>query len=214
MACSSHPHAATHLGLCAACLLEQALTFETAGGSNLPKPLTIQLPLGCSPAASVFLVTAHASDPRLLRLKRWHAPAPAGFLAGFERLAGEFAGWNPEGIAVPLAAGIDGAQRPWVLSEFRQGVPMLERLHAGRLDPDAAAAMLLRLRAVTRRAHERGLGHGSLVAGNVIVHPGSSGACLIDFGIAPLLAEPPDHAALVAADLAGFDALDRAVRGL
>ena len=101
-----------------------------------------------------------------------------------------------------------------MLSEFRQGLPILERLRAGRLDPDAAAGVLARLRAVTRQAHERGLGHGSVVPGNVIVQPGSPEACLIDFGIAPLLAESADHAAFVSADLAGFDALDRAVRAV
>lgn len=225
MACVSHPQAATYLGLCAACLLEQALpsNIDNDGTRNLSldassqllsgaTSLTVQLPLGSSASASIFLVQNQNAEPHLLRLKRWHKPAPVGFLPGFARLVAQFAGWNHDEIAVPSVAGIDKVGRPWMLSEFRQGLPLLESVTRGRLSPDAAAAVLVRLLAVTRRAHSRGLTHGSIVPGNVIVHPKSGSAYLLDFGLAPLLADSTDHRASVSSDLTGFAALERALR--
>jgi serine/threonine protein kinase len=174
-------------------------------------PLTIQLPLGCTASASVFLVRAKTSDLRLLRLKRWHRPAPLGFVAGFEQFVTQVADWNHEDVVVPFAAGIDAAGRAWVLSDFRQGLPILESVKTGRLQPDSAAAVLVRLLGITRTAHARGLAHGSIVPGNVIVHPDSGAAYLLDFGLAPLLADSMDRAGFVSSDLAGFAALERAL---
>ncbi len=204
------------------CLLEQALPFDLAadpnqggadGGRPLSgtAPLTIQLPLGSTTSASVFLVRAQTSDLRLLRLKRWHRPAPPGFLVRFDQLVAQFADWNHEDIAVPFAAGIDAAGRAWVLSEFRQGLPILESVKTGRLHPDRAAAVLVRLLGITRTAHTKSLTHGSIVPGNVIVHPQSEAAYLLDFGLAPLLADSMDRAGFVSSDLAGFAALERAL---
>ena len=205
------------------CLLEQALPFDdvaadpnqagAGGGRPLSgtAPLTIQLPLGSTTSASVFLVRAQTSDLRLLRLKRWHRPAPPGFLVRFDQLVAQFADWNHADIAVPFAAGIDAAGRAWVLSEFRQGLPILESVKTGRLHRDRAAAVLVRLLGITRTAHAKSLTHGSIVPGNVIVHPQSETAYLLDFGLAPLLADSMDRAGFVSSDLAGFAALERAL---
>jgi hypothetical protein len=50
--CARHPHAVAHAGHCPACLLEHAV--EAAPGET--GILTIQLPLGRSASASVWLV--------------------------------------------------------------------------------------------------------------------------------------------------------------
>jgi serine/threonine protein kinase len=174
-------------------------------------PLTIQVPLGRTTSASVFLVRAQTSDRRLLRLKRWHRPAPRGFLGRFDQLVAQLADWNHEDVAAPFAAGIDAADRAWVLSEFRQGLPILEGVKTGRLGSERAAAVLVRLLGITRAAHARGLMHGSIVPGNVIVHPGSGAAHLLDFGLAPLFADSIDRAGFVSSDLEGFAGLARAL---
>lgn len=205
MSCIRHPRAAGSQGLCAACLLEQALPLSGMSA------LTIQVPLGSTDSASVFLVRAETSDRRLMRLKRWHGPAPRQFLAGFEPLTAQLTDWNHEDVPLPVSAGVDAAGRAWVLSEFRQGVPILDGVKTRRLHAEAAAAVLSRLLATVRTAHTRGLMHGSIVPGNVIVDQQSGAAYLLDFGLAALFAGAMDVPALVRSDLAGFAALERAL---
>jgi tRNA A-37 threonylcarbamoyl transferase component Bud32 len=102
---------------------------------------------------------------------------------------------------------VDAAGCPSVLTEFRQGVPILDRVKSGRLDGGEALTRLDSLAAVIGRAHAHGLGHGSIVPGNLIVGPGAGEARLLDFGLTPLLAAEDDYATLVAADLAGLAAM-------
>ncbi len=64
------------------------------------------------------------------------------------------------------------------------------------------------------RAHARGLVHGSIVPGNVIIPPGTAAACLLDFGLAPLFTVPGDEVAFASGDIAGFAALARTLREL
>jgi serine/threonine protein kinase len=179
-----------------------------------PRYLTIQIPLGESASASVFLVKGEHPDLRFLRLKTWRRPAAPGFLARFQLLREQLEGWDCDAIVLPLAASLDATGRPSVLSGFRQGVPIVDRVKSGRLDPEDACARLTPLVELTHRAHARGLVHGSIVPGNVIIPPDSAAACLLDFGLAPLFAVPGSEAAFASGDLAGFDALARTLREL
>ena len=217
--------AATHHSYCAACLLEEALTpAGTVGAASMEaidekqtggtRHLTIQMPLGESASASVFLVQGEYPDLQFLRLKTWRRPAAPGFLARFQQLRKQLAGWDCDAIVPPLAASIDATGCPSVLSAFRQGVPIVDRVKSGRLDPEHACARLTPLIELTHRAHSRGLVHGSIVPGNVIIPPDSTAACLLDFGLAPLFAMPGGEAAFASGDLAGFDALARTLREL
>ena len=225
MACTRHRIATTHRGYCAACLLEEALapaeavaptsmvaTDEKHRGGT--RQLTIQVPLGESASASVFLVKGEGPALRLLRLKTWRRPAPAGFLARFHELQARLEDWASEGIVPPLAASVDATGCPSVLCEFRQGVPILDSVRSGRLDPEDAIARLTPLIALTHSAHARGLVHGSIVPGNVIVQRDSASAYLLDFGFAPLFGVPVNEVAFASADLAGFAALARTLQGL
>ena len=216
--------ARTHGGYCAACLLEEALapaeavaptstveTDETHRGGT--RHVTIQVPLGQSASASVFLVKGEGPALRLLRLKTWRRPAPAGFLSRFHQLQARLEEWASEGIVPLLAASVDATGCPSVLSEFRQGVPLLDSVRSGRLDPEDAIARLTPLIALTHSAHALGLVHGSIVPGNVIVQRDSASAYLLDFGLAPLFGVPVNEVAFASADLAGFAALTRMVQG-
>jgi hypothetical protein len=225
LACTRHPLAATHRYFCAACLLEEALTPSgTVGVASIKaidqkhsggtRHLTIQMPLGESASASVFLVKGEYPDLQFLRLKTWRRPAAPGFLARFQQLQEQLEGWDCEAIVPPLAASIDATGCPSVLSGFRQGVPIVDRVKSGRLDPEDACARLTPLIELTHRAHARGLIHGSVVPGNVIIQPGSASGWLLDFGLAPLFAVPGSEAAFASGDLAGFDALARILRQL
>ena len=214
MACPRHPSAASHHQYCPACLLQQALAPADAVGAISMEALQIQVPLGGSPSASVFLARREGRDPRLLRLKIWHAPAPPDFLDRFQDLQARLAAWPQAAIPAPLAARVDAAGCPSVVSEFRQGTPILDRVRSGGLDATAALASLRAITDVILAAHGRGLVHGSVVAGNVLVGRGSTSLFLVDFGLAPLLAGLEDHGSTAADDVAGFDVLNRALQDL
>ena len=220
MACERHP-AAGEFGLyCPACLLEEALAAPApfaGGGSADPtadedidfEQLTIQLPLGRSEAASVFLVTQATVPGRLYRLKAWRSPAASGFVDRVRRLKVQLAGWQEPAVDAPLAALVDATGCPSIVGPFRRGMPILDVLHSGNLDARAAAAHIDSLAQVVVRAHARGLPHGSIVPGNVMVHAGT--AYLLDFGLTGLLRPSTSQADLMASDLAGLAALERAL---
>jgi len=209
--CIRHPGAARHRGHCAACLLEEALA-PTPPLAQPDGTITIHVPLGRTVSSSVFLVRGDGPVVRLLRLKTWHAAAPEDFTERFERLQRQLSEWHHEAIPVPLAASVDAAGRPSVLSEFHQGVPIVDRVEAGGLAPAEAEACLTRLLAATHDGHERGLVHGSIVSGNIIVAARCTLAYLLDFGHAALVAPEGADAPTASDDYAGFDRLIRAVR--
>ena len=214
MACHRHPNAASFRGHCAACLLEDALAPEHDERDVRTRLVTIQVPLGETASSTVFLVKTEDPTPRLLRLKTWRRPAVAGFLARFHRLQTQLEVWACEDIERPLAASLDAAGCPSVLTVFRQGVPILDRVKSGRLEREEAVASLTPLIAMIVSGHARGLVHGSIVPGNVIVDAVSASARLLDFGHATLMAPSENGAALAAADLAGFAELARTLREL
>ena len=223
MACVRHPSAAAHGPYCAACLLEEALATGSDGVANPTSTpakrhdpetgqLTVLLPLGVSASASIFLVRVHSRPSRLLRLKAWRAAAPPDFIPRFHELRARLDDWTDRPIDPPIAASMDAEGRPSVLSEFRQGIPILDAVRSGTVDRPDALARLASLAELTRSAHRRGLIHGSIVGGNVIVQPSAPGAWLLDFGLAALLMIRGDSGPLASADIAGFARLAQAVR--
>jgi hypothetical protein len=171
--------------------------------------LTIQVPLGRSATASVFVVRSGERTSRLLRLKMWHAPAPSTFLDRVQDLQERLAAWPQDAMPPPLGASVSADGCPSVVSEFRQGMPITERVRSARLDSGALLRSLQSLFALTLTAHARGLVHGSVAGGNVLVERESSDLCLLDFGLAPLLAPEVPDTQFAASDIVGFTALER-----
>jgi len=202
--CSRHPAAAAVRGHCPVCLLEAAIAspqgMETATGTSF----TIQVPLGESEAALVFLVRGDSTARGLLRLKRWRTPAPAGFIEGFERLKGQLEEWRPPTIVMPVTAWVDRRGCPSVVTEFRQGMPLLESVKSGRLDPERARSGLRQLEEILDAAHQRGVAHGSVVPGNVFSSRPDRAPYLLDFGFAVLLSGPIAPSDWAAADRQGL----------
>ena len=205
MTCKRHPVADMRDGFCAACLFENALA--TTEPDIDARQLTIQVPLGRTASTSVFLVKSDGPPVRLLRLKTWRRQAPPDFVAGFRALQDQLESWGPERLDRLVAVRIDKQGCPSVLSEFSLGIPILDRVRSGKLDPDDAIARLHPLAAIIQRAHARGLAHGSIVPGNIIVDAESSQARLLDFGLTPLMSANQDALALAADDLSGLAAL-------
>lgn len=185
------------------CLLEAALT-SSEPGETTTGGFTIQVPLGESQTASVFLVREDAAAPRLLRLKRWRTPAPAGFIDGFERLRAQLQEWQPPAIVLPVTAWVDATGCPSVVTDFRQGMPLLESVRSGWLHPDRAGSGLGQLQEILEAAHQRGLAHGSVVPGNVFSARPDGAAYLLDFGFATLFSGPGTPSDWAAADRDGL----------
>ena len=214
MTCRRHPSAASHQGHCAACLLEGALAPRAWSAPHEGDVFTVLLPLGGNASSSVFLVKADDPAVRLLRLKTWHTPAPPDFMPRFERLQRQWSEWDPEALPGPLAARVDDSGRACVLSEFHQGLPILERVENGTLVSTKAVACLGTLLELTRKAHERGLVHGAIKSGNIIVCARTDRAYLLDFGHVALVGPEGHERPDASADVAGFDRLIHAVETL
>jgi hypothetical protein len=211
--CSRHPAAGHVGGYCAACLIEGAL----AAGDDHPAAVggfTIQVPLGESDAASVFLVRGEAPSPRLLRLKRWRTQAPAGFIERFTELRAQLERWDQPAIVMPVTAWMDTAGCPSVLTEFRQGMPLLDAVSSEWLSADLAIAGLRHLHEVVSAAHARALAHGSIVAGNVCTARPDKAPYLLDFGFARLLSPASPVSSTAESDLHGLARIEAALRAL
>lgn len=212
MACAKHPLAGGRAGPCPVCLLEQAL-----GGSHVvapPRHLTVCLPLGITGAASVYLVRQEAPTAALLRLKTYHREAPADYLNRFGTLRERLNRDLDSAVVVPLAASVDGVGRPSVLSEFRRGVPVLDAVNSGAVPSDVAVSLIFAVAGVLEDAHARGLAHGSLVSGNVLVRPDVDAVFLVDFGLAALLVPELAPGVMISRDRTALATLIEAVRSL
>jgi hypothetical protein len=188
------------------CLLEQALAPPTV------RDLIIQVPLGHSADASVFLVRQEAPSPALLRLKVWRRTAPAGFPEAVAELTRILEDLAEPVIVPPMTAYLDAIGRPVVLSAFRQGLPMLHAVQSGSLEPGVAMVLLDSLVSTLGRCHTADLAHGSIVPGNVMASPDGAAAFLVDFGLGPLSGGTSQGCA--ATDVAGVSALASAVRAM
>jgi serine/threonine protein kinase len=144
-------------------------------------------------------------------LKTWRRSAPPDFLDRFHRLQADLALWGAEDIDRPIAVRIDKHHRPSVLSEFRRGVGILDRVRFGTLDSKEAIDRLDPLIALVKQGHVRNLTHGSIVPGNVIIDARSGRARLLDFGLTPLLVPQLESQTFAANDLDGFAALTQAL---
>ena len=148
----------------------------------------------------------------MLRLKTWRTPAPADFLARVTELQERLDDWGHPRVPRVLASWLDDTGCPAVLSEFRQGVPILDAVTAGTLDFLRAQALLSALRDVLSAAHARGLAHGSIGSGNVVVRSGANEADLLDFGMHVARSQSRDHACLAETDWRDLTSLERSLR--
>ena len=174
---------------------------------------TIQVPLGATDASTVFLATGEWPWRRLLRLKTWRRRAPVDFARRFAALQSALERMHDEAIVMPLAAWTDAEGRPCVLTEFRQGLPLLDCVESGRLAPGDARDALRVLQGKTGAAHGRGLAHGSIGPGNVFWRRDGSGF-LLDFGLAPAITTDEPPIPWPRSDVAGFASLERLLRQL
>jgi tRNA A-37 threonylcarbamoyl transferase component Bud32 len=154
----------------------------------------------------VYLVRQDAPAGGLLRLKTWRHRAPDEFLARFSALKEGLDACSEASIVSPLAASVDEAGRPLVLSHFRRGVPVIVAANSRALSTEAAKRLLRAMDSLLQRVHRRGLAHGSLVPGNVMVQPDGDWF-LVDFGMSALVSVAPHPAGLAARDLAGLATL-------
>ena len=169
---------------------------------------TIQVPLGATDSSAVFLATGEWPWRQLLRVKRWRRRVTVDFVQRFAVLQEALERMHDETVVMPLAAWTDAQDCPCVLTEFRQGLPLLDCVKSRRLAPDDARAALRVLVEKIGAAHRRGLAHGSIVPGNVFWRPDGS-VFLLDFGLAPAIRTDDPPMPWPQSDVAGFASLER-----
>jgi serine/threonine protein kinase len=162
-------------------------------------PLIVYLPLGIGDQSSIYLVRDERPGGAIYRLKRWHLPAPEGFLIRFEALRRRLDDHPVAGVVRPVAAYVDARGRPIVLSPFVQGLPIVELAASRAAEIPYAIEVLRGVSDVLRAAHDRDLAHGSITAGNIIADARSGTVHLLDFGTA-CLSGSSDPGTLFAAD--------------
>jgi serine/threonine protein kinase len=209
--CPRHRTARAYRGHCAACLLEHAIVPEVAGDTAPVGQFTIEVPLGRSTHSSVFLVRGDWPWRRLLRLKQWAQPAPGPFLTRFTDLRSGLEAFAHPSIVIPVAAWLEPDGTPAALTEFRQGIPLLQAVGCGRLGRAAAVSLVRELRQVVVSAHGAGLVHGSVGPGNVFVSASGDMAFVLDFGFRTALSTAAADHTWRASDLSGFDSLESRV---
>lgn len=190
--CPRHPEAGVIGEHCAACLLDRAVAPAEEVPPEPAGTFTIQMPLGSGPSSAVYLVRGGRPWHRLLRLKRSHRPASDQFLARFAALQASLDAWSDPMIVRPVAAWLDRDGRAAMLTDFRPGVPLLDAFSEGWLTREAADAGAARVTHVVREAHARGLVHGSLVPGNVLISRGEGTPVLLDFGLSRAIGTAAD----------------------
>ncbi|HET6546611.1 MAG TPA: serine/threonine-protein kinase [Rhodanobacteraceae bacterium] len=89
-------------------------------------------------------------------------------------------------IATLIDAGATDDDRPFLVMEYIEGVPLLDYCDAGRLDLPARLRLMRGLLAALAYAHRALVVHRDLKPGNVLVTPDGTPK-LLDFGIARLL---------------------------
>jgi serine/threonine protein kinase len=147
-------------------------------------------------------------------LKTARVLAPAAFVDRFQKLQERLEAWSHPSLVAPRRAWVDSEGHPSMLTDFRQGVPLLDRVRDGRLSADAGRAMLARLKETLKEGHARGLIHGSVVPGNVLVDSAGTCECLLDFGFRALLASSESLALSATHDETAFDVLEQALSNL
>lgn len=95
----------------------------------------------------------------------------------------------------------------YVVREWTDGVPLADFAGGGEVEPAVAQLIAVQVADAMRSAHGRGLGHGRLHPGNVVVGPGDT-VKVTDLAIAAALAGAPyDSASTATEDAAGIAAV-------
>jgi serine/threonine protein kinase len=146
--------------------------------------------LGIGGMGVVWLAAdASAAAERCVALKFAHVAAHRPDLRA--RLARErelLAALEHPNIARLFDAGVSEDDRPYLVLEYVEGVPIDEHCAANRLGLARRLALFVQVADAVRHAHERRIVHRDLKPSNVLVTPQGE-ARLLDFGVAKLLGD-------------------------
>jgi serine/threonine protein kinase len=159
--------------------------WTTAGA--LGDRYVLRARVGSGRTATVYA----ADDVRLQRrvaVKLFHGLPDEDGLTRFAAEARTLAGLSHPGLLTVYDVCLD-PYRPYLVMRLVVGSPLAQRLHRGGLEPGAVALLGAGLAEVLAYVHERGVVHGDIEAGNVIVDP-QGGGYLTGFGIDRGLGKP------------------------
>ncbi len=134
-----------------------------------------------------------------------HELASRGVVRRFRAEGRLLARMNHDGIARVLDAGVDGRGRPFVVTEFVNGVPITAACEAKGLAVRERVALMSEVCEAVHHAHQRAVIHRDLKPANMLVEDvdGVLRPRVIDFGIAKLLDDPDGEAVTIAGDRLG-----------
>jgi serine/threonine protein kinase len=157
---------------------------------ELAPDLELVRPLGRGSVASVYL----AREPALKRFVAVkvldsHLAADDRARKRFEREAQASAALTHPNIVAVHRVGRFSTGVPYIIMQYVKGRTMEERLRArGVLEIDEARDVLEQVASAVASAHDKGIVHRDIRAGNVLYEQDSGRVFLSDFGIAAILA--------------------------
>jgi hypothetical protein len=166
------------------------------------QPRRILALLGRGPHGLVYLAEQDR-PPRLVAIKVFDRTVTGQEAAPLLALLDRLITLRHPAIIPAVDAGITADGHPFLVSEFRRGVPLDRFSRRARPEPGRMLSCLAEVADAVRHLQDAGLAHGHLVAENVRMPAGeveSPGVC--DAGCSAVAGQPPhpgaDSAALVA----------------
>lgn len=161
--------------LCPRCLLR-------AGGQG---PYTVLTVLGRDEHGAIYLAE-HPWRRGLVAVKVLNPDvADRGIVERLRRVTGELATLSVPSIALPLEVGWTPDQRPYLVRDYVQGVPITRFCERARLTGAAKRRLLGTVSASLAAAHQRPIAHGGITPSNILVRDGPDEpvVTVVDFGV-------------------------------
>ena len=192
-------------GLCAACLLSDGVEAQ-AHATDADTSYRLLNMLGDSERGTTYLATLDGPTREhvVVKVLRSHID-PHALAARINRLRAELATLDHPNIVGLRDGGWPGRGRPYVVSEYIRGRPLVQFCRRSEVGASERLRLLVQVCVAVAHAHERGITHGGLSSANVLVVQQAEGAVarVVDFGLTRLVqtSAPLDLATAVLEDV-------------
>lgn len=132
------------------------------------------------------LLAVHEGREQRVVITVWPREGWRGAVVAMLRASRAAEGLTHPGIAPVVDRGMLPDRRPWMAAEVPSGVGLYDLIARRAMSPAEAAGLVHDLAEVLAYAHERGVAHGSLTMGAVLLATGARAhpVCIVDWGTA------------------------------
>ena len=192
-------------GLCAACLLGDGVDAQ-AHATDAGTSYRLLNILGDSERATTYLATLDGPTREHVVVKVLRSNIdPHTLAARIKRLRAELATLDHPHIVGLRDGGWPGRGRPYVISEYVRGRPLVQFCRRSEIGASERLRLLVQVCLAVAHAHESGVTHGGLGSANTLVVEQAEGTVVrvVDFGLTRLLltSAPLDLATTVMEDV-------------